>query len=84
MAVNEFTYHISKESKNYNLASYWFEWINVFDEYCRKKKQKIVCNPRNFCIVSKGKTDIVWCIWICLLNRGQKLGKGVDKLINCL
>ena len=84
MAVNEFTYHISKESKNYNLACYWFEWINVFDEYCRKKKQKIVCNPRNFCIVNKGKTDIVWCIWDSLLTRANQLGKGIHTLMNSL
>ena len=84
MALNEFAYHISDDSKNYNMACYWFEWIYTFDEHCRKKKQKLICVPRSFSVVQKGKTDIVWCIWNCLLNRGQKLGKGVDKLINCL
>lgn len=84
MALNEFAYHISDDSKNYNMACYWFGWIFVFDEYCRKKKQRISCIPRSFCVVKKGKSDIIWCIWNCLLTRATQLGKGVEKLINCL
>ena len=84
MALNEFAYHLSPESNNYNMACYWFEWIHTFDEYCRKKKQKIACLPRNFTVVQKGKSDIVWCIWNCLINRSQQLGKGVEKMMNCL
>ena len=66
------------------MACYWFEWIYTFDEHCRKKKQKLSCVPRNFCVVQKGKTDIVWCLWNSLINRSQCLGKGVEKLITCL
>lgn len=84
MALNEFAYHISDDSKNYNMACYWFEWIFKFDEYCRKKKQKLSCLPRSFCIVNKGKCDIIWCVWNCLINRSILLGKGVEKLMSCL
>lgn len=84
MALNEFAYHISNDSKNYNMACYWFEWIHTFDEHCRKKKQRLSCVPRNFSIVQKGKTDVVWCVWHCLICQSQLLGKGIEKLMSCL
>lgn len=88
MALNEFAFHISSSSSNYNMACYWFEWLLMFDEYCKKKKEKIAVMPRNFVIVGKGKnkgnTDLVWCIWDCLINRSEKLGQGIQKMMSAL
>ena len=39
MALNEFAYHISNDSKNYNMACYWCEWINTIDEHWRKRSK---------------------------------------------
>jgi hypothetical protein len=40
VAVNEFCFHLSKESKNIRCAFFWVEFILEFETLCKKKKDK--------------------------------------------
>uniref|UniRef100_A0A6C0JCL8 Uncharacterized protein n=1 Tax=viral metagenome TaxID=1070528 RepID=A0A6C0JCL8_9ZZZZ len=84
MPLNEFAYHISSDSQDFSLATYWFEWMIQFDDICKKRKKRCTCHPRDFVLVSKGRTDFVWCIWDILMTRANELGKGVTTLIKAL
>ena len=66
------------------MACYWFEWMIVFNDYCKKKKQKLSFVPRSFCVVTQGKSDFIWCIWQSLLSTSEKLGKGINTLMTSL
>ena len=39
IAINEFAYHISPESKNVMSACYWLEWLLEFDNLSKKKRE---------------------------------------------
>jgi len=67
IAVNEFMYHISKDSHNSLEACYWFEWIIEFDNLCKKKKEPCVCERRTFVNADeKFQKDPIWVIWDAL------------------
>lgn len=42
IAINEFAYHISKDSKSTTMAWYWIEWIIEFDAFCKMRKKQYV------------------------------------------
>ena len=64
IAINEFAYHLSKDSKNSLLASYWLEWIMEFEHICKMKKQKCVGERRGAMPVeSKFQMDPIWIVW---------------------
>lgn len=76
IAINEFTYHISDDSKNAILACYWLEWIFDFEAMCKKKKIALTCTRRVFAPVdSKLQMDIVWIIWSILLKYSENISK---------
>lgn len=70
IAINEFSYNISKDSKNSVLSCYWCEWILEFDAICRTKKTPCYCDERtefkDF-VEPKYWNDVVWLIWDALL-----------------
>jgi hypothetical protein len=47
IAINEFAFHVSKDSKNSLQASYWLEWIMEFEHVCKMKKQKCIGERRS-------------------------------------
>ena len=78
IALNEFSYHISSESRNAVYACYWTEWIMEFEVICKKRKDPILCGERrNFVSTSvdnRFARDIVWLIWDSLLHEIRKRG----------
>ena len=73
IAINEFAFHISKDSKNSLLASYWLEWIMEFEHICKIKKQKCVGERRSTMPVeSKFQMDPIWITWELILNEAKK------------
>ena len=87
IAVNEFAYHLSKESRNIRQACYWIEWIMQFESICKTKKEKCTIARRSFAPVQdKFQTSVVWIAWDCLLTESAKrdalLHKTVKALLN--
>jgi hypothetical protein len=73
VAVNEFAYHISRESKNVVSACYWVEWALEFEVLCKRRKEKCLCERRTFAPVSENyQLDIMWLIWEVLLKEVEK------------
>jgi len=75
MAVNEFAYHISPESKNIVSACYWIEWIIEIESIYKNRKEKCSCERREFAPVNeKYQMDVIWIIWDVLLKSCKKTG----------
>lgn len=72
IAINEFSYAISKDSKNTLTACYWIEWIIEFDIICKGKKQICKCQRRPYAIEPKYQMDIIWIIWDALFYYAQE------------
>jgi hypothetical protein len=73
IAINEFAYHVSKDSKNMVSACYWIEWILEFEKMCSSKKIKCLCERRTFAPVNeKFQMDIIWIIWDVLIKECNK------------
>ena len=68
VAVNEFCFHISKESKNIRFAYFWFEFILEFETLCKKKTNEFPVQLKgerrvSIPVESKYQMDIIWMIW---------------------
>ena len=82
IALNEFAYHISKESANSLDACYWFEWILEFEYLCKKKKEICICERRTFVKVDeKFQKEPIWIIWDILFNNNQIKKNEISKKI---
>ena len=70
IALNEFAYHISSDSKNNLLACYWLEWILEFNSACKtKKKEACKCSRRaSMPVEDKYQMDPVWMLWEIILK----------------
>lgn len=78
IAINEFNYHISKDSYDCISATYWLEWILQYETMCKGQKIEFKCESRDFVNTNdKFKNDIVWILWEALLKQSEK-----DKIIN--
>lgn len=73
IAVNEFAYHISSDSKNTLFACYWVEWIVEFETICKAKKETCRCERRSHIPVDdKLQFDPIWMIWDLIIAEGTK------------
>lgn len=64
VSVNEFAYHMSKDSKNSYSACYWIDWMIDFDNTCKKNKVSCIAEKRTWVNVpEKYQNDSIWIIW---------------------
>lgn len=72
IAMNEFAYHISRDSKNTLLACYWVEWVVEFETICKAKKETCRCERRaHIPVDEKLQFDPIWMIWDMILSRSN-------------
>jgi hypothetical protein len=86
IAMNEFAYHLSKESKNSVSACYWLEWILEYETLCKHKKEICIGETRQFApIQDKFKNDIIWLVWDIILHEcSSKKNPLMTKIINAV
>lgn len=81
LPINELSYNLRK--KNTLLACYWIEWIMEFESMCRKKKEILNCEYRNFVNVNdKFSRDIIWIVWEAIFENSS--GEIINKILNNL
>lgn len=86
IAINEFAYHISPQSKNVVSACYWLEWLLEFDMLSKRKKEECFCERRSFApVLDKYQMDIIWMVWELLLLECKKDEKHIkSEIMNSL
>ena len=83
IAINEFMYHISEDSKDKFYACYWLEWIIKFDINCRISKKNCECERRNFAIVDdKYQKNIIWMIFEGIFHTNENTF--INEILNSL
>jgi hypothetical protein len=84
IATNELCFNLT--NKNTLQACYWIEWILQFEKNCKKKKEKCICNTRNFNDIDniKDNTDVIWLIWECIIYYSKMTNPITIKSINSL
>ena len=86
--MNEFAYHISRDSKNTLLACYWVEWIVEFETICKAKKETCRCERRSHIPVDdKLQFDPIWMIWDMIIARSNQTDEYsplTQKIVNSL
>ena len=81
LPINELSY--SLQNKNTLLSCYWIEWIMEFESICRKKKEIVNCEYRNFVNVNdKFSRDIIWIVWEAIFENSS--GEIINKILNHL
>lgn len=68
IAMNELSYSLSSDCKNMASACYWIEWTLEFETICKRRKQIIKCDVRNYKVDNKCRNNIIWIIWDILMD----------------
>ena len=85
IAVNEFAYHISKESKNLQQACYWLEWMLGYEKLCLKEtKERKKAARRQMPVDNKSQLDTIWILWELILYQAKNKNSVIYKITNCL
>jgi hypothetical protein len=66
IALNEFYYSI--HSNNVLAVCYWYEWLIEFESICKKKKRPCTIESRNYNVLPKFRSNVVWIIWDILFE----------------
>ena len=73
IGVNEFAYAIHADSPNSDTAIYWVEWILTFENVCKKRKEKVICQRRSVDgVPEKFQMDCVWVIWAAMAREATE------------
>jgi hypothetical protein len=85
IALNEFAYALSEKGLNMANACYWLEWCLEFETICKRRKEKIFCEPRNYNVENKLRTNIIWIFWDVIKECSmKKKNKMIDKILSAL
>ena len=85
IAVNEFAYHLSKESNNLQQACYWLEWMVGFENLCYKEtKIHKKGGRRNMPVESKLQNETIWMLWEIMLFEAKDRSNVIHKIVNAL
>lgn len=89
IAINEFGYHLSildNHIPDLMSACYWIEWVIEFENICKSKKQRCLCERRNLIKVEhKFQKEIIWLIWDMLVYESkQRKNSFIEKTIEAL
>tara|TARA_B100001093_G_C26814353_1_gene1008988 strand:- start:464 stop:1516 length:1053 start_codon:yes stop_codon:yes gene_type:complete len=85
IAINEFLYSISLDSKDLISACYWIEWIIKFDYIKKQRKEECLSDRREFIPVDhKYQLSIIWILWEALILTAKKRSNIYEKIINSL
>ena len=85
IAMNEFAYSLSKNGNNMSEACYWIEWTLEFESLCKKRKQVLRCEPRNYKVENKFRTNVIWIIWDIILDyTNMKNNSIITKIVNSI
>lgn len=69
IAVNEFSFHSSPQSRDMSRACYWIEWAMEFEQICKLRKEPCVCERRSqHPIEKKYSRDVIWLFWDVMLQ----------------
>ena len=79
IAINEFAYSIT--SSDMIGACYWIEWLIEFESYCKKKKDKQLCERRTFPIEQVFQRDMIWIIWDAILYHGKQKSNFIQRTL---
>ena len=82
ISINEFAYHISSDSKNAVLASYWLEWLLDYEIICKNKKETCICDRREYNVNEKFQKEPIWLIWDVIFNEIEKRNNKIIKRIS--
>tara|TARA_B110000037_G_scaffold71653_1_gene86367 strand:+ start:2017 stop:3084 length:1068 start_codon:yes stop_codon:yes gene_type:complete len=86
IAINEFAFHVSKDSRSSLDACYWLEWILEFENLCKKRKDVCICERRSFVMVDeKCVKEPIWMIWDVLFkSNAEKKSEISDKILKSI
>ena len=85
IAINEFAYHVSNDSRSMLLACYWIEWLIEFDLICKKRKEPCLCKRRNYNVDRSFQRDNIWIIWDILIEFCRKRNNDfLSKMMNSI
>ena len=86
IAINEFAFHVSKDSRSSLDACYWLEWILEFENLCKKRKEVCICERRTFAMVDeKCVKEPIWMIWDVLFKaNAEKKSEISDKILKSI
>jgi hypothetical protein len=85
IAINEFSYCISRDKLDIIGATYWIEWIIEFECHCKKRKEKHVCERRNYIPVDAVyQKDVIWIVWDSIIYNGKEKDIFIQKLLSSL
>jgi len=86
IAINEFAFHVSKDSRSSLDACYWLEWILEFENLCKKRKEVCICERRTFVMVDeKCVKEPIWMIWDVLFKaNAEKKNEISDKILKSI
>lgn len=85
VSVNEFAYHLSKESNNLQQACYWLEWMLGYESICFKQtKVKRLSARRQMPVNEKCQKETIWMLWEIILFESKNRNKVIYKIVNSL